>query len=145
MILTSFGLGIALGFIFFELTGLTAGGIIVPGYIALYADNPLAILVTIFASLMAFLLVKFLSGYMIIFGRRRFLLMILTGFLIRILLDYLRFSYVEQTFDLQVIGYIIPGLIANEFARQGILKTIMAMTIVSIVVYLLLQIIFVNA
>ena len=47
MIVTSFALGIAIGFIFFELTGLTAGGIIVPGYIALYIQNPLAILITL--------------------------------------------------------------------------------------------------
>jgi poly-gamma-glutamate biosynthesis protein PgsC/CapC len=142
MIVTAFALGIALGFIFFELTGLTAGGIIVPGYIALYIDHPLTILTTLIVALLTFAVVYNLSKFMIIFGRRRFLLMILCGFLLKLLFDYFRISALDPSFDLQVIGFIIPGLIANEFARQGILKTILAMTIVSGIVWVLLQIIF---
>lgn len=142
MIVTAFALGIALGFIFFEITGLTAGGIIVPGYIALYIDNPLAIVTTLLISLLAFGIVTMLSQWMIVFGRRRFLLMILTGFLLRISFDFLQINVIDASLDLQVIGYIIPGLIANEFSRQGVVKTILAMSIVSGMVYILLQIIF---
>ena len=142
MIVTAFALGIALGFIFFEITGLTAGGIIVPGYIALYVDKPLAIMTTLFIALITYGTVVLLSQWMIIFGRRRFLLMVLAGFLFRIGFDLLQINTLNASLDLQVIGYIIPGLIANEFARQGIVKTILAMTIVSGLVYLLLQIIF---
>ena len=141
MIVTAFALGLALGFIFFEITGLTAGGIIVPGYIALYVDKPVAILITILIAYLAFLIISLCSRWMIIFGRRRFLLMILAGFFLRLLFDYLRINTLDSSLDLQVIGYIIPGLIANEFARQGIFKTIFAMIIVSGLVYILLQII----
>jgi len=141
MITTAFGLGIVLGFLFFELTGLTAGGIIVPGYFALFVENPVAIVTTVAVAIIAYLIVTFISQWLIVFGRRRFLLMIITGFLIRILLDTIRINYVESGSDLQVIGYIIPGLIANEFARQGVLKTILAMIIVSGLVYLCLQLV----
>ena len=141
MIVTAFALGIALGFIFFEITGLTAGGIIVPGYIALYVDKPVTIVITILIACLAFFIITLCSRWLIIFGRRRFLLMILAGFFLRLLFDYLRINTLESSLDLQVIGYIIPGLIANEFARQGIFKTILAMIIVSGLVYLLLQII----
>ena len=141
MIVTAFALGIALGFIFFEITGLTAGGIIVPGYIALYVDNPLAIVTTLFIASISYGFVVLISQRMIVFGRRRFLLMILTGFLLRINFDVLQINALNTSLDLQVIGYIIPGLIANEFARQGVLKTILAMIIVSGLVYLSLQII----
>jgi len=141
MIVTAFALGIAIGFIFFEITGLTAGGIIVPGYIALYIDKPVSILTTIFIAFITFTLITLCSRWLIIFGRRRFLMMILAGFLLRLLFDYLRINTLESSLDLQVIGYIIPGLIANEFSRQGVMKTILAMVIVSGLVYLLLQII----
>ena len=47
MIVTAFGIGIVLGFIFFELTGLAAGGIIVPGYLALFVHEPSRIIMTI--------------------------------------------------------------------------------------------------
>ncbi len=142
MIVTAFGVGIALGFIFFELTGLTAGGIIVPGYLALFIREPLRILVTTIVSLMTYGLVTLASGYLIIFGRRRFLLMILTGFLLRVALDQARLMVPDPGVELQAIGYIIPGLIANEFFRQGILKTLLAMAVVTIAVYAVLQIIY---
>ena len=142
MIVTSFGLGIAIGFLFFEVTGLTAGGIIVPGYIALYIEKPGAILTTIFVALLTYSIVTILGQWMIVFGRRRFLLMVLTSFLIRILFDTIIVTYIETSFDLRVIGYIIPGLIANEFSRQGIGTTLMTIIIVSGLVYLMLQIIY---
>ena len=142
MIVTAFGVGIALGFIFFELTGLTAGGIIVPGYLALFIREPLRIVVTTIVSLMTYGLVTLASGYLIIFGRRRFLLMILTGFLLRVALDQARLIVPDPGVELQAIGYIIPGLIANEFFRQGILKTLLAMAVVTIAVYAVLQIIY---
>jgi len=142
MIITAFGLGILFGFIFFELTGLTAGGIIVPGYIALYFNDPIRILATILIALLAHGAITLLSFITILYGRRRFLLAILIGFLIRAAADWLNFQIPEMSWDLQAIGYIIPGLIANEFSRQGIIKTMLAMTIVSITVYLILQIFF---
>jgi poly-gamma-glutamate biosynthesis protein PgsC/CapC len=140
MILTAFGLGIALGFLFFEISGITAGGIIVPGYIALYIGEPLRIIFTLLISLGTFGVVSIMANYMILFGRRRFLLMILVGFLLRASFDALRFYLPEAGMDLQAIGYIVPGLIANEFYRQGIWKTVMALMIVSILVYFILLI-----
>ena len=137
MILTAFGIGIALGFLFFEITGLTAGGIIVPGYIALYISQPMRIVITLMISLLTFGLVNFASQFLILFGRRRFLVMILVGFLLRTTFDSLQLYLPETGLDLQAIGYIIPGLIANEFYRQGVWKTVMSLTIVSILVYFL--------
>lgn len=138
MILTAFGIGIALGFLFFEITGLTAGGIIVPGYIALYLNQPLRIIITLMISMLTFGLVNLASQFLVLFGRRRFLVMILVGFLLRTTFDSLRLYLPETGLDLQAIGYIIPGLIANEFYRQGVWKTVMALIIVSILVYFLL-------
>ncbi len=142
MIVTSFALGIAVGFIFFEIFGLTAGGVIVPGYLALYMHEPLSILLTIFISFITFHFVMFLSRYLVIFGRRRFLLMVLCGFLIRSIFDFSHIFQTNTELELQVIGYIIPGLIANEFARQGIVRTISAIVTVSIFVYFILQVIY---
>ncbi len=142
MIIASFGLGIFIGFIFFEISGLTAGGIIVPGYLVLYVREPERIVVTILVSLIVFCIVTLLSRYCILYGRRRFFLMILTGFIIRYGFDMLPVYLPESGFELKAIGYIIPGLIANEFYRQGVVKTILAIIVVVTVVFLLLTIIF---
>ena len=139
MIVTAFGLGIVVGFIFFEISGLTAGGIIVPGYLALFVQEPLRILITLVIGLFVYLLARGLSRYVILFGRRRFFLMIILGFLVRTGVDYLSIYIVESGVGLQAIGYIIPGLIANEFYRQGVYKTVLAIVIVVTPVYLILS------
>ena len=48
---------------------------------------------------------------------------------------------VDFGFDLQSIGYIVPGLIANEMAHQNVLKTTAGLGTVTIIVYLLLLLI----
>jgi len=138
----SFGLGIAIGFLFFEITGLTAGGIIVPGYIALFINEPARILITLIISFLTFVIVNYSARFLIIFGRRRFLLMVLTGFLLRAAFDNFHFYFPDPGIELRAIGYIIPGLIANEFARQGVVKTLLAMIIVSTSVFFILKLIY---
>jgi len=142
MLVTSFGIGIVLGFIFFEISGLTAGGIIVPGYLALFVNEPLRILTTVTISLMVFGLVRLIARYTIVFGRRRFFLMILLGFILRGAFDYVSVYLPESGMGLQAIGYIIPGLIANEFYRQGVLKTLLVMAVVVTMVYLILALLY---
>ncbi|MCP5064057.1 MAG: poly-gamma-glutamate biosynthesis protein PgsC [Ignavibacteriae bacterium] len=142
MLLTAFGIGIVIGFLFFEISGLTAGGIIVPGYLALFVNEPERLLVTVVISMIVYAIVYFISQNTVIFGRRRFFLMILIGFVIRVGFDNLQYILPETNIELQAIGYIIPGLIANEFFRQGILKTIMAMIIVVTLTFLLLNLFF---
>lgn len=139
MIATSFALGILVGFLFFELTGLTAGGIIVPGYLALFVHEPERIAYTLVISLLTYGLIKILARFTIIYGRRRFFLMILAGFLMRASFDYFIIYLPEIGAGFQAIGYIVPGLIANEFYRQGVAKTISAMIIVVVVVYFILS------
>ena len=45
------------------------------------------------------------------------------------------------TVELQTIGLIIPGLIANWMERQGVIKTISTMIIAAVFIRLLLMII----
>ena len=40
MIYQSIGLGLVVSLVFSEILGLAAGGLVVPGYIALYLDQP---------------------------------------------------------------------------------------------------------
>ena len=138
MIIEAFGIGIIIGFIFFEISGLTAGGIIVPGYLALHINEPGRIIFTLLISLVVYGLVRITAQYIILFGRRRFFMMILVGFLIRFLFDYFRILTSEMGLELQAIGYIIPGLIANEFYRQGVIRTLLSIIIVVVIVGLIL-------
>ena len=119
------GIGMVLSLFLTETLGVTAGGIIVPGYIALNLESPERLLITFGISILTFLIIKLLSKFIMVYGKRRLVLALLIGFL----LGYLSRS--ENmitaglgTTDFIVIGNIIPGLIANWMDRQGVLRTI---------------------
>lgn len=142
IVIQAVGIGLILSLIFTETLGLAAGGMVVPGYVALMLHHPLRIVGTVLVSLMTFLTIKFLSNYMFIYGRRRTVLVILIGFLFGWLsreLLIIQTNYL--TIELQTIGLIIPGLIANWMERQGVIKTISTMIIAAIIIRLVLMII----
>ena len=134
----SIAVGLVLGFLFYEWTGLSAGGLVVPGYIALYWDRPLMIAVTLALSLITFVVVRLLARVTILYGRRRFILMMIAGFLFRWLFETLVARTGLVSVEIDTIGYIIPGLIANEMERQRVLPTIFSLLIISVLVRLIL-------
>lgn len=138
MIELSIGLGVVFSLLFNEVFGAAAGGIVVPGYIALHLHEPLRLLGTFVVSYVTFLTIRILSRFIFIYGRRRLVLAILLGFIFgyisRQLIFYEMFA---MDVRLQAIGFIIPGLIANWFERQGVVKTLAAMLIAASFVRLL--------
>jgi len=119
------GIGMVLSLFLTETLGVTAGGIIVPGYIAMNLESPERLIITFGISILTFLIIKLLSKFIMVYGKRRLVLALLIGFL----LGYLSRSENMvtaslETTDFIVIGNIIPGLIANWMDRQGVLRTI---------------------
>jgi len=138
MIYQAIGIGIVISFAFYEIIGLSPGGIVVPGYIALFLNQPLRILITVVISFLTYFIVILLSNYIILYGRRRFLAMVLIGFLLKWLIEEIIIKIPIAGIELRSIGYIIPGLIANEMRRQGIFPTLYSLAIVSVLVRLIL-------
>ena len=137
LITLSIGLGLVTSLAFSEFFGVAAGGMVVPGYIALYFDKPVVIIVTLLASYLTYFLVHALSSVMIIYGRRRTVLMILVGFALGWLIRSVgHFEMSFATIDLTVVGYIIPGLIAIWIDRQGLLETFSTLIIAGVIVRL---------
>lgn len=135
----SIGIGLAVSLMFSELFGLAAGGMVVPGYIALNLHRPLDVAVTVGVGFATFVVVHALSSIIIVYGKRRTVLMILTGFLLGSATRALVGSAAEAvTLDLSLIGYIIPGLIAIWIDRQGLVETLAALVTASVVVRLVL-------
>jgi poly-gamma-glutamate biosynthesis protein PgsC/CapC len=134
----SIGIGLIVGFIFTELTGLYAGGLVVPGYLALYLDQPLRILATFLVALLAYGIVWVISNFLAIYGRRRFMACVIVGFWLGWLLNRTGMSITPGGPQLRAIGYIIPGLIANDIARQGAARTFLSVLVVAAVVRLLM-------
>jgi len=138
MIYQAIGIGMVVSFAFYEIVGLSPGGVVVPGYIALFLDQPTRILVTLLVALLTYFAVIILSNYIILYGRRRFLTMVLIGFLLKWLIEEIIIKMPISRIELRSIGYIIPCLIANEMRRQGIFPTFYSLAIVAIIVRLIL-------
>ena len=131
----SIGLGIFLSLILSESLGVTAGGIIVPGYIALYLHQPMQVVVTFFVAILVWAIIQGMGSVMFLYGKRRIVLALILGFF---------FGYISRNFiylsqdigSVAVIGNIIPGLIANWMDRQGIVRTLSVVLLTSVMVKL---------
>jgi poly-gamma-glutamate biosynthesis protein PgsC/CapC len=138
----SVGLGIVFSLLFSEFLGAAAGGIVVPGYIALHLHEPLRLIGTLVVAFVVYLTIKIASNFMFIYGRRRLVIAILLGFLFGYLSRQL---ILYEVFSLDVrmmaVGFIVPGLIANWMDRQGVIRTIAAVVIAASIVRLLLMLI----
>ena len=130
-------LALLISLIFTELTNLLPGGIIVPFYFALYLDDPVKILATVISALIAMVVVKFLSRYTVLYGRRKFALYLIIGILEKILFTYLYFGNSYMFYNLSMtIGYLVPGILGREMEKQGVLKTLGALTAVTLIIRL---------
>jgi|TARA_B100000470_G_scaffold66111_1_gene50454 poly-gamma-glutamate biosynthesis protein PgsC/CapC len=141
MIEISIGLGIILSLVLSEALGVTAGGIIVPGYISLFLDHPVQVVSTFLVAILVWLIIKGLSRVMFLYGKRRIVLALILGFFF----GYLsRTIYVdtESIKSVAVIGNIIPGLIANWMDRQGVVRTVSVVLLTAVIVKLLVIILF---
>ena len=125
MIELAIGLGLTLSLLVSELFGAASAGLVVPGYLALYLDQPARIGATLLVALATWGAVRYgWSQIAILYGRRRFGVTVLTGFLLNAALDHLVFVLPPEAAGLRAIGYIVPGLIANTALAQGVWITI---------------------
>ena len=140
MVEAAIGLGLVMSLIFSETLGLAAGGMVVPGYLALMIHEPMRIVGTVATALLTLAAIKLLSRYTLIYGRRRIVVSVLIGFVFGALSrDLLIFKFQGMALDVRTIGFVIPGLIANWMERQGVIQTLSVMTITAVLVRLLLM------
>lgn len=135
----SIAMGLILGFLLFELTGLVAGGLVTPGYFALYFDQPWLIVQALAVALAAMLLVRLAAAFTILYGRRRFIVTIIIGFALQWTASALFWGAGLAGTRIDALGYIIPGILANEMDRQGVGRTLAALLVISCLVRVLLR------
>ena len=117
-------IGLLISLAVIGLTGVYPGGIIVPSYLVLFITEPERIVGTLVAALLTLGVYVLASRWLILFGRRRFVFLILVGGTWAILWRTLFPGLFPLSVEFTVIGWVIPGLIANHFERQGVLVTL---------------------
>ncbi len=128
--------GFLLALLWVELTDISPGGMIVPGYVALNMTRPWPLLATVAA---AILTVGFYR--LVLFGRRRFVLLVLTGAVISEGL-YLAWGVLAPSSPgLRVIGWMVPGILAGNFVRQRPVPTAASCLAVSSAVFAVVRLI----
>ncbi len=140
MVELAIGLGLTLSLIVSELFGVSAAGLVVPGYLALYLDQPARMAATFLVALTTWAAVRFgFARLVVLYGRRRFGVTILTGFILNAALDRMLFALPPEVAGLRAIGYIVPGLIANTALQQGVGVTVGLTLLVAAAVRLILM------
>ena len=79
-------LGLTLSLLFAEKFGINPGGLVVPGYLALTMKDPKSLIAIFLLSLLTYIIVEFgLNKFVILYGRRRFLAMLMVCMVLKIL------------------------------------------------------------
>ena len=133
-------LSVLLGFLGSEFLGILSGGLVSAGYISFYMNQPARVASTLLMAVAICLIVRALQHVMILFGRRRFILTILVSILLTQILESVLIVTSAVDIDLRIIGYIIPGLIANDMEKQGIFKTLLMICVCAALIWLVLHI-----
>lgn len=125
-----------------ETIGLAAGGIVVPGYIALLLHHPFQVITTILVAWITYLLTKLISHFMLLYGRRLLVVAVLIGYLLGYVTRLFPPVVISQLkLDFTTIGFVIPGLIAYWMSRQGVIETISTMVVAAVLTRFLVMII----
>jgi poly-gamma-glutamate biosynthesis protein PgsC/CapC len=139
----SIGVGLVVALLFGERFGLSAGGLVVPGYLALFLDQPVAVTLTLGAGLFTYGVVELFARAAFVFGRRRVVATLLVGYAVAVLvraLDPLGAlgTLGDAAEHDAVVGYVIPGLVGLSFGRHGVVETTSGLVVASAVVRLVL-------
>lgn len=139
MIYETLIIGLIVAVFYVEIMDIYPGGIIVPAYLALYLDQPLRVIVTIIVAFLALITYRALSRFLILFGKRRFVMFILLGALWAQLGYILLPHFFSDRLELKAIGWLIPGLLANNLEKQRIIPTLASLFIVATITYFIVR------
>ncbi|MEH7364408.1 poly-gamma-glutamate biosynthesis protein PgsC/CapC, partial [Priestia megaterium] len=81
-----------------------------------------------------------ISKVVILYGRRKFTAMLITGIVIKVAFDYFFPILPFEVFELRGIGIIVPGLIANTMQKQGLPLTVGTTVLLSGVTFGIMQV-----
>ena len=132
-------IGVVLSLLFAEKFGINPAGLVVPGYLALIFDQPVMLLsVLIIGCLTYFIVNHGVSRWVILYGRRKFAAMILTGMILKFLLDLIYPLTPFEMVEMSGIGVVIPGIIANTIQKQGVVITLASCMLLTCITYVIL-------
>ena len=132
--------GLLLSLAIEEFFGVNCGGVVVAGYLSMICDDLLSMAVVFAISFLAYMVVEFiLPKFMLLFGKRKFVVSLLVGLVFKVIADFLVPTLPFATLAFSGVGVITPGLIAHTSAKQGFHITLPAVLIATYLTFGIVQ------
>ena len=119
-------LGIVVGLVYYEISGLSPGGLVTPGVLAVIAvEEPLLIASVAASAGAAVGITRVLGRQLILYGRRELLAVMLVSALIQATVMIVLVELDPSQTHVAVLSVIVPGILAFRFMRQPWLPTLL--------------------
>lgn len=137
MLYKTIAMSVILGFLSSELLGVATGGLVSAGYLAFFMGSPARVVGTLVISVIIYLVTLLLQKWIIIYGRRRFMVVVLLSIILTWVVEQITHTGVIGI-DIRMVGFIIPGLIANDMLRQGPVRTLAGVLVLAVLIRLVM-------
>ncbi len=139
LLVESIGIGVVLSIFLSELVGISAAGIIVPGYFAYYMNQPVHLSIILMATIYTFLLERLILRMTILYGKRLMALNILASFIfVYVIENFVYWFGFPLPIIMDTIGYFIPALIVIFIGANGFWNTILSLSLLTLLVRIIL-------
>lgn len=127
-----------------EALGLSAGGLVVPGYLAMICTDAVSMLLVYIVSFTTYLTVNYgLPKLVILYGKRRLAAAVFVGVIYMLLLELIFPGAVPAGSDVMwFLGLIAPALITHQITRQGFRYTVPASLAAAYATFAVVKVIF---
>jgi poly-gamma-glutamate biosynthesis protein PgsC/CapC len=133
-------IGVVLSILVYRFYGWSTGGFVTAGYLALFVTRPWHILWSLAMALLALAVVtRLIMPRVMLWGRRKFAVMIVCGTLLSWGCESLVRSFFQPWPAFDSIGLLIPALIANDAQRQGYFRTVAMVLVCAMATYAIIK------
>jgi len=131
------GLGVLLAVVCYLTTGLSPGGMITPGWVALVSiESPKHVPLIAITVLLTYFIIKGVQKIVILYGKRLFGAVVMVAILIEVTGSLLLLERSLGLFSNTTLGFVVPGLVTYQLLRQPLGATVLAIATVSAFTYI---------
>lgn len=136
----SIAIGLLFSLLCYLTTNLSPGGMITPGWLALTLVEDLQLAAMVMGvTVLTYLASRLLQRHVILYGKRLFATVVLTGVILQTGLYFVLRSEFPLMYAHQTLGFIVPGLIAYQLLRQPKGPTVLSTVTVTLANYVVLM------
>ena len=140
LLVETIAVGLVTSLLFAEFFGLSAAGLLVPGYIAFHINNPLLIFIMALATLLTYTSERIVAATTVLFGRRLLSLDVLFSFVwVFFIEQFLMRMGIPVPLLLDPLAYFMPALIVIFIGSSGFLNTMLSLVLNIIVVLIIIN------